>query len=68
MTYVLLALERPVFRMLSLLLSFLILYFPGKHLFGVFLVRMPALCTIRTAGELTALKSVFIALPIEQRL
>ena len=57
-----------MFRMLSLLLEFLILYFPVQnislHLFGVFLVRRTALCTIRTAGELAALKPVFIALPL----
>ena len=53
-----------MFRMLSLLLAFPILYFPEKHLFGVFLVRRTALCTIRTAGELAALKPVFIALPL----
>ena len=53
-----------MFRMLSLLLTFLILYFPEKHLFGVFLVRRTALCTIRMAGELTALKPVFIALSL----
>ena len=33
-------------------------------MFGVFLVRRTALCTIRTAGELTALKPVFMALPL----
>ena len=43
---------------------FLFLYFPKKYLFGVFLVRMTALCAIRTTGELTALKLVFIALPL----
>ena len=53
-----------MFQMLSLLLKFLILCFPGKHLFGVFLVRMTDLCAIRTVGELTALKPVFIALPL----
>ena len=53
-----------MFQMLSLLLTFLILYCPEKHLFGVFLVRRTALCTIRTAGELTALKPVFLALPL----
>ena len=53
-----------MFRMLNLLLTFLILYFPEKHLFGVFLVRRTALCTIRTAGELAALKPVLIALPL----
>ena len=50
--------------MLSLLLALLILYFPEKHLFGVFLVRRTALCTIRTEGELAALNPVFIALPL----
>ena len=53
-----------MFRMLSLLLALLILYFPEKHLFGVFLVRRTALYTIRTKGELTALNPVFIALPL----
>ena len=53
-----------MFRMLSLLLALLILYFPEKHLFGVFLVRRTALCTIRTVGELVALKPVFIAIPL----
>ena len=50
--------------MLSLLLAFLILYFPEKHTFGVSLVRRTALCTIRTAAELAALKPIFIALPL----
>ena len=53
-----------MFWMLSLLLAFLILYFPEKNLFGVFLVRRTALCTIRTAGELAAWKPGFIALPL----
>ena len=52
-----------MFRRLGLLQAFLILYFPEKHLFGVFLVRT-ALCMIRTAGELASLKPVFIALPL----
>ena len=53
-----------MFRMLSLLQTFLILYFPEKHLFGVFLIRRTVLCTIRTAAELAALKPIFIALPL----
>ena len=53
-----------MFCVLNLLLTFLILYFPEKHLFDIFLVRRTALCTIRTAGELAALKPVFIALPL----
>ena len=51
-------------QMLSLLLKLLILLFPGRHFFGVFLVKMTALLVIMTAGKPTALKSVFIALPL----
>ena len=50
--------------MLSLLLKLLILLFPGRSLFGVFLVKMTAQQVIRTAGKLTALEPVFIALPV----
>ena len=53
-----------MFQVLSLLLKLLILFFPGRPLFGVFLVRMTAPQVIRTAGELTALEPVFTALPV----
>ena len=45
-------------------INFPILYFTEKHMFGVFLVCMTALCVIMMAGELTAQKPVFIALPL----
>ena len=62
MTYVLL--NSPAARVLDseFVADVLILYFPGNHLFGVYLVGMTAVCTIRMAGELTALKPIFIAL------
>ena len=50
--------------MLGLLLKLLILLFPGRPLFGVFLVKMTAQPVIMTAGKLTALKPVFIAHPL----
>ena len=49
--------------MLSLLPKLLILLFPGRPLFGVFLAKMTAQQVIMTAGNVTALKPVFIALP-----
>ena len=55
-----------MFVMLELLLACLMLHFPGKHLFGVFLVEMTALCAMRTEEELTALTPVLIALPLER--
>ena len=50
--------------MVSLLLKLLILLFPGRPLFGVFLAKMTARQVIMTAGNLTALKPVFIALAV----
>ena len=50
--------------MASLLLKLLILLFPGRPLFGVFLAKMTAQQVIMTAGNLTALKPIFIALPV----
>ena len=50
--------------MVSLLLKLLILLFPGRPLFAVFLAKVTAQQVIMTAGNVTALKPVFIALPV----
>ena len=50
--------------MQSLLLKLLILLFPGRPLFGAFLVKMTSQQVIMTAGKLTALRPVFRALPL----
>ena len=47
------------------MLTYLTLQFPGKYWFDVFHVGMIALNLIRTVGELTAQKPVFIVFPLK---
>ena len=48
-----------MFAKLSLLLTFLILYFSCIHMFGAFLFEMGALRVIKRVGMLNILKIVF---------